>query len=471
MRTFIIFLFVLFNISYGLTTIDYENGKVNIKNDGKIDYSLKIIMPTIDDEKQAIYSYLGQHAAIFNHQQHLIIEHVDNNILQKFLASYNLNTFTSVDFLNGKLTDEGVLALAQSAKFPNLTALNIADSTEITEIGQVALIRAFTKLENLTASVIFRDGIDSVLIKVNEFVRHGAEKLNLVFVPQDFSADPSTIQYTVAKFRFKPNRNHYDDRGGQSINTLVMHYTVGNFDRTMNTFTEDKPDGRVSAHWVITQLEEDSTIIKGGIPVSLVPEAERAWHAGIGVWQNISGINSLSIGIENVNKGWEAEELGKKWFPFDKEQIKTLGKLSKTIVNKHSINPTKVIGHADLAFNRKQDPGILFPWRELHEKYDVGAFLTADELNEAYIKEHYKPLEELPKKPEIEFFLKQLKKYGYDVKEDMDIESSETNQNAILAFKAHFSANGSPENYNTTLRYEDMLFAWGLVAKYHQYLS
>jgi len=46
-----------------------------------------------------------EHAAIFNGQQHLILEHADNNILQKFLASYNLNTFTSVDFPNGKLTD------------------------------------------------------------------------------------------------------------------------------------------------------------------------------------------------------------------------------------------------------------------------------------------------------------------------------------------------------------------------------
>jgi len=250
-----------------------------------------------------------------------------------------------------------------------------------------------------------------------------------------------------------------------------MHYTVGNFDSTMNTFTEDKPDGRVSAHWVITQLEEDSPIIKGGIPVSLVPEAERAWHAGIGVWQNISGINSLSIGVENVNKGFIQKPDGsREWFPFDKEQIKTLGKLSKNVVEKNSINPTRVIGHADLAFDRKQDPGILFPWRELHEEYRVGAFLTADELNELYIKEHYQPVEELPEQPEVGFFLKQLKKYGYDVKEDMDIESSETNQNAILAFKAHFSANGSPENYNTVLRYEDMLFAWGLVAKYREYL-
>ena len=64
----------------------------------------KVVMPTIDDEKQAVYVYLEEHAVIFNHQQHLIVEHADNNILQKFLASYNLNTFTSVDFPNGKLT-------------------------------------------------------------------------------------------------------------------------------------------------------------------------------------------------------------------------------------------------------------------------------------------------------------------------------------------------------------------------------
>ena len=111
--------------------------------------------------------------------------------------------------------------MAQSAKFANLTALNIADSTEITEIGQVALIRTLTKLEDFTASVIFRDGIDSVRIKVNEFVRHGAEKLNLVFVPQDFSADPVTIQYRSYALTDGENDGHSPSIVGANLLTKL----------------------------------------------------------------------------------------------------------------------------------------------------------------------------------------------------------------------------------------------------------
>jgi N-acetylmuramoyl-L-alanine amidase len=68
------------------------------------------------------------------------------------------------------------------------------------------------------------------------------------------------------------------------------------------------------------------------------------------------------------------------WYPFDKDQVRSLGLLSQSIVKKYNIKPYNVVGHSDIAANRKQDPGILFPWRELYQTYKVGAWLENEEF-------------------------------------------------------------------------------------------
>jgi N-acetylmuramoyl-L-alanine amidase len=111
------------------------------------------------------------------------------------------------------------------------------------------------------------------------------------------------------------------------------------------------PEAEVSSHYVI---EEDGRIFQ------LVEEHRRAAHAGISVWCGREMLNDSSIGIEIVNPG---HEWGYRAFP--SAQIEALRGLCIEIMRRHPIPPSRVLGHSDVAPNRKQDPGELFPWEML----------------------------------------------------------------------------------------------------------
>lgn len=166
-------------------------------------------------------------------------------------------------------------------------------------------------------------------------------------------------------FNEQENRTHYDERPLEApIEFLVIDYTVCEFSKTMEIFTKDIPNNRVSAYYVITQQEkkekgkakeEEDVIIPGGVIFEVVPEKKRAWHAGVSSWKGKQQLNSYSIGIENVNKGFEHDLFSGKciWSNFDPDQIAALGMLIQKIVNKYNIHPTNVVGHADIAPTRK----------------------------------------------------------------------------------------------------------------------
>ena len=111
------------------------------------------------------------------------------------------------------------------------------------------------------------------------------------------------------------------------------------------------PAAKVSAHYTI---DEDGTVY------AHVPEARRAWHAGVSFWAGESDINARSIGIELVNPG---HEYGYRAFP--EAQIAALIALCHGILARHPIPPARVLGHSDVAPARKEDPGELFPWARL----------------------------------------------------------------------------------------------------------
>ncbi len=147
----------------------------------------------------------------------------------------------------------------------------------------------------------------------------------------------------------KPISPNYDERPeGVNPSILVFHYT-GMED--MKTAKERlcNADSKVSAHYLI---DEDGYIY------NLVPEEKRAWHAGISYWDGIVDVNSHSIGVELVNKG---HEFG--YHEFSKKQMQSLLNLSYDIMSRYKIN--HVLGHSDVAPERKQDPGELFDWKWL----------------------------------------------------------------------------------------------------------
>ncbi len=142
-----------------------------------------------------------------------------------------------------------------------------------------------------------------------------------------------------------------DERpAGGPVDTLILHYTgmpdaAGALERLCD------PSAKVSAHYLI---DEDGTV------VALVPEERRAWHAGISMWQGRERLNDCAIGIELVNPG---HEWGYR--PFPEAQYRACIELCQAILARWAIPAGRVLGHSDVAPDRKQDPGELFDWRLL----------------------------------------------------------------------------------------------------------
>src|SRR5438552_15242257 len=103
-------------------------------------------------------------------------------------------------------------------------------------------------------------------------------------------------------------------------------------------------------------VEEDGRIF------ALVPEERRAWHAGLSFWKGASDINALSVGIEIVNPG---HEFGYR--PFPDAQIASVIALVADVRSRWTIPGERIVGHSDVAPERKEDPGELFPWKRLAE--------------------------------------------------------------------------------------------------------
>ncbi len=144
--------------------------------------------------------------------------------------------------------------------------------------------------------------------------------------------------------------NHDARPGDGTVDMLILHYTgmesaAAALDRLCD------PAAKVSAHYLIDE---------GGAIWRLVDEGRRAWHAGVSSWRGRTDINGASIGIELVNPG---HEFGYR--PFPELQMQALEELARAILARHPIPTRHVLGHSDVAPERKQDPGELFDWPHL----------------------------------------------------------------------------------------------------------
>jgi N-acetylmuramoyl-L-alanine amidase len=134
------------------------------------------------------------------------------------------------------------------------------------------------------------------------------------------------------------------------VDMLILHYTGMQSAQAAIDRLRD-PAAKVSSHYVV---DEDGAIYR------LVAEEQRAYHAGISYWRGRTALNDCSIGIEIVNPG---HEWGYR--PFPDAQMQAVRSLCLEILARHAIPARNVVGHSDVAPNRKQDPGELFPWRWL----------------------------------------------------------------------------------------------------------
>jgi len=151
--------------------------------------------------------------------------------------------------------------------------------------------------------------------------------------------------------RIHPSPNFGPRRHGLEPDLLLLHYTgLPTIERALDVLS--RPDCKVSCHYV---LDIDGTVIQ------MVPEAERAWHAGVAYWAGVTDINSCSIGIEIQNLGH-----GAGYPDFPEAQMVALEALCRDIVARNSIRPERVLAHSDVAPARKNDPGEKLDWRRLH---------------------------------------------------------------------------------------------------------
>ena len=147
-----------------------------------------------------------------------------------------------------------------------------------------------------------------------------------------------------------PSPNFGERRGGKGPDALILHYTGMETGRDAQAWLCD-PRSEVSSHYLV---HEDGAVVQ------MVPEANRAWHAGRGSWQGVDDVNSFSVGIEIVNPG---HFLG--FVDFPPRQIAAVITLGNDIRRRQSIVPERVLAHSDVAPGRKIDPGEKFPWEVL----------------------------------------------------------------------------------------------------------
>ncbi len=148
----------------------------------------------------------------------------------------------------------------------------------------------------------------------------------------------------------RPSPNQGPRPRGLPVDMLVLHYTGMHSAEAAVARLCDR-GAEVSSHYVVN---EDGRIL------CLVDEERRAAHAGVSYWRGHEALNDRSVGIEIVNPG---HEWGYRTYP--EPQIEALEALCLRIIARHPIPSRNVVGHSDVAPDRKQDPGELFPWRRL----------------------------------------------------------------------------------------------------------
>ena len=224
------------------------------------------------------------------------------------------------------------------------------------------------------------------------------------------------------------------------IKALVMHFTALDYADSLTALVDE---GGLSSHYLVPESNDSSYPYSRLKVFQLVDEQARAWHAGTSYWQGMSGLNDQSIGIEVVNipackrdltiSTSRAEHTDNRLciFPdYDPKQIELVIKLSQDILARNpDIHPTAIVGHADIAPSRKNDPGPRFPWYQLYNA-GVGAWYEKPTLNH-YWQQFNQTL------PSISITQAALAAYGYRIIET-GVYDQQT-RDVLSAFQMHFT--------------------------------
>jgi N-acetylmuramoyl-L-alanine amidase len=238
---------------------------------------------------------------------------------------------------------------------------------------------------------------------------YGCSQSKYAVTNKSYKQQAKVLAKTLAQYPVKDSVRYTTEWIGttnfnlRKPNFIIIHHTAqSSCEQTLTTFTTVK--SQVSAHYVIC---------KDGTIHHMLNDYLRAWQAGVSKWGNATDINSLSIGIEIDNNGFE---------PFTEQQIASLLGLLDRLKRAYNIPAANFVGHADIAPGRKVDPNKYFPWQKLSQN---GFGLWYDTTNV---------------KVPVDFnAIQALRIIGYDIKNE---------KNAIQSFKLHFVQNDSTKTIN-----------------------
>ncbi|MDC1079623.1 N-acetylmuramoyl-L-alanine amidase [Candidatus Pelagibacter sp.] len=216
-------------------------------------------------------------------------------------------------------------------------------------------------------------------------------------------------------YNYSPNFE-LKKRKQDQIKFIIFHYTgMKKESEAIERLTSIK--SRVSCHYLIKN---------NGVIVVMVPDLYEAWHAGVSSWKNFKSLNKNSIGIEVSNPGHDFN-----YKRFSKKQIQSIKKLSRFLIKKYKIDQKNILGHSDIAPNRKKDPGEKFPWKYL-AKFRIGNWHSLSV--KTLVKNRRKKISTTDKK----LFFGYLLKIGYSSKNLNKIKKDKFSIFLIRAFQRRF---------------------------------
>ena len=239
---------------------------------------------------------------------------------------------------------------------------------------------------------------------------------------------------------YSPNFNS-KKRISKEIKFIIFHYTgMKKESEAIKKLTNIQSE--VSSHYIVKN---------NGELVKLLPDLYIAWHAGKSSWKNYKSLNQHSIGIEIINSGHQF--VYKK---FTQKQISSLLQLSKFLIKKYKIGSKNILGHSDIAPQRKRDPGEKFPWEYL-SKNKIGLWHTIKK--QELIKNRNLKISEIDK----DSFFINLFKIGYSKKISKVLNKDSYLIDVTKAFQRRFRQ----ELVNDKIDQECLLISKNLLKRYN----
>ena len=212
------------------------------------------------------------------------------------------------------------------------------------------------------------------------------------------------------------------------VQHIVLHYTVSERQRAISLLSQ----GEVSSHYLVTD-ETPPRVYQ------MVDEDRSAWHAGQSYWRGRTWLNATSIGIEIVNPGHASQGGRTVWQPYTEAQIQTVIALVSDIARRHGVPAENIVGHSDIAPQRKQDPGPLFPWKRLAQQ-GLAKWYEPEVATAKMIEFSRDGV------PAIDWFQQQLARVGYEVPRHGQLD--EATINVLKAFQMRYrpqDISGTPD--------------------------